>query len=334
MTDRQLSASGIRFACDEAQAVIDLLSAEDEQVREAAWERLFSSEGYQRLKHREKAMGSLGQPFDDATFRDFVLSDELSECGPALAETLRRWQKVDLAVPLTRSLAYLPANSSIHCTVYPVIKPKRNSFVFEVETDPALFLSLDPEKTQERFLNTLAHELHHIGTAQACEPTLKNEIFPALPAAVRTVVEWITPFGEGIAMLAAAGGPAIHPHTASDADTRDRWDRSLARFGSDLKEIERFYLDVLDGILETEDAIRERGFSFFGTDQGPWYTVGWRMAATIEQTLGRDALVESLCDPRRLLSQYNRAAAQRNTTSDEPLVLWDDGLFDNLNASR
>jgi hypothetical protein len=45
-------------------------------------------------------------------------------------------------------------------------------------------------------------------------------------------------------------------------------------------------------------------------------------------------LVESLCDPRRLLSQYNRAAAQRNTTSDEPLVLWDSVLFERLGASR
>lgn len=332
MTDTHLNASGIRFVCDEAEAVIDLLSKGRNAGSDAAWERLFASAGYRRLKRREESMGSLGQPFDNEAFRDFVLSDELSSRGPALAETLRRWQKVDIAIPLKRSLAYLPAGSSIRCTVYPVIKPKRNSFVFEVETDPALFLYLDPAKTQERFLNTLAHELHHIGYSQACQARLENEIFPVLPARARTVVEWITPFGEGIAMLAAAGEPNVHPHAASDRETRARWDRGLASFDTDLKAIERFYLDVLDGILETEDAIRERGFSFFGTDQGPWYTVGWRMAVVIEQVLGRDALLASLCDPRQLLAQYNRAAAQLNAVGDRSLALWDPTFLEQLDV--
>lgn len=325
-------SSGIRFVCDQAEAVIDLLSAGGRKVPETMWQRLFSSEGYRRLKHREEAMGSLGQPFDDEAFRDFVLSNELSGRAAALAEALRSWQSVDLAVPLTRTLAYLPQGASIRCTIYPIIKPKPNSFVFEVETDPALFLSLDPEKTQERFLNTLTHELHHIGTSQACQARLEGELLPSLPARVRTVVEWVTPFGEGVAMLAAAGGPTVHPHAASDPETRDRWDRSLARFDTDLKGIERFYLDVLDGALETDGAIRERGFSFFGVDQGPWYTVGWRMAVTVEEILGRDALVGSLRDPRRLLAQYNQAAAQLNTTSDGPLPLWHPALLERLDA--
>jgi len=327
------TSSNVRFETDQAQAVIDILSTGRGPVSNDSWERLFSSQGYQRLKRREEAMGSLGQPFDDEAFRQFVLSDALSGRAAELAETLQRWQKVDIAIPLKRSLAYLPEGACIRCMVYPVIKPKRNSFVFEVETHPALFLFLDPEKTQERLVNTLAHELHHIGYAQACQPRLEGELFPTLPPRTRAVVEWMTPFGEGIAMLAAAGGPGGHPHAASDPEIRARWDRSLERVDSDLKEIERFYLDVLNGALETQDAIRDRGFSFFGTDQGPWYTVGWRMAVTIERAFGRGALVGSLCDPRALLVQYNRAAAQINTRSDGRLALWDPALLARLDAS-
>src|SRR4030067_3172359 len=97
-------------------------------------------------------------------------------------------------------------------------------------------------------------------------------------------------------MLAAAGGPDIHPHAASPAPDRERWDKDMANFNADLKKVEGFFLDVLDGRPKGEEAIREAGFSFFGI-QGPWYTAGWKMAELIEQTFGRAKLIDSLCAP-------------------------------------
>ena len=47
--------------------------------------------------------------------------------------------------------------------------------------------------------------------------------------------------GEGFAMLAAAGGPDIHPHAVSDAKERARWDHDLANFNEDLKKVESFF---------------------------------------------------------------------------------------------
>jgi len=38
---------------------------------------------------------------------------------------------------------------------------------------------------------------------------------------------WIGAFGEGFAMLAAAGGPAIHPHAVSSPEERARWDKDV-----------------------------------------------------------------------------------------------------------
>lgn len=320
--------SDIRFVSDQAEAVIDILWVRQEQreISDSAWERLFLSEGYQRLKRREREMGSLGQPFDDAAFQRFILSDELSDRAAVLTETLRRWQTIDINIPLKRALAYLPKGTSIQSKIYLIIKPRPNSFVFEVEKDPALFLYLNPAKNEAQFINTLAHELHHIGYTQGCTEKLDRKILPKLPAQVRSVVEWLTAFGEGIAMFAAAGGPTVHPHAVSGPEARLRWDKSLENFGSDLKEIERFYLDILDGALKTEQEIREQGFSFFGSDQGPWYTVGWQMAATVERILGHDALVGSLCDPRQLLSSYNRAAGGQS------LARWDPSLLERLDV--
>ncbi|MGK2856039.1 MAG: hypothetical protein ACSLFQ_02410 [Thermoanaerobaculia bacterium] len=42
-----------------------------------------------------------------------------------------------------KSTAYLPPGAAIRATKYPVIKPKPNSFVFEVDFDPAIFTYLD-----------------------------------------------------------------------------------------------------------------------------------------------------------------------------------------------
>jgi hypothetical protein len=46
----------------------------------------------------------------------------------------------------------------------------------------------------------------------------------------RTVSAWLGAFGEGFAVLAAAGGPAVHPHATGTAEDRARWDEDVANF--------------------------------------------------------------------------------------------------------
>jgi hypothetical protein len=324
----ETSALDIRFVTDEADAVLSILhkiSAGDSPV-EADWERLFSTEGYVRLKKRE---AELKRSFEDDDFKGFVLAPELSARTAALAETLGRWKQADLKSAASRALAYLPAGTAIRAKVYPVIKPKTNSFVFELQSDPAIFLYLNPEMNSAQFENTVAHELHHIGLAAACLPVYENEEFKKKPAEVRTVLEWIGSFGEGAAMLAAVGGPDIHPNAVSPAADRERWDKDMANFNADLKKVEKFFLDILDGRLKGEEAIREVGFSFFGI-QGPWYTVGWKTAVLIEKTFGRAKLIDCLCDSAAFLVAYNEAAAKHNAQTREGLAVWSAGLLKRL----
>ena len=70
-------------------------------------------------------------------------------------------------------------------------------------------------------------------------------------------------------------------------------------------------------------------FSFFGI-QGPWYTVGWKMAVTIERVYGRARLIECMCDQRRLLSTYNEAALKLGRSSPEQLTLWSASLVEGV----
>jgi hypothetical protein len=145
-----------------------------------------------------------------------------------------------------------------------------------------------------------------------------------LAEGVQTALGWAGAFGEGFAMLAAAGGPDVHPHAASKREDRERWERDVANFEADLRKVERFLLDTIDGKLKG-DAVTEQAYAFFGV-QGPWYTVGWKTRITIEKAFGRSSLIESMTDMRLFLRRYNDAAVKLAPEGEKP-VLWDERLI-------
>jgi putative zinc-dependent peptidase DUF5700 len=310
----------------EAEAVLAILDKANsgQPVADSDWQKLFATEPYIRLKKREAAMK---RDFTDEDFRKFVLSPELLAKAPALRHTLDDWRKADLQASARRVLAYLPEQATIRAKVFPVIKPKTNSFVFETQTDPAIFLYLDPAESAAKFENTVAHELHHIGFASV--GPLAEQKVQNLPANVKTAVDWMGAFGEGFAMLAAAESPDVHPHATSSPEERARWDHDMQNFNQDLATLQQFFLDIINQKLTSADEINEKASSFFGV-QGPWYTVGYKMAVIVEKRYGRAALIDCMLDPRELLSRYNSAAAELNQHQAEQLALWPPALLSAL----
>jgi hypothetical protein len=324
----------IKLNTDQAAAVLAILDdASSGQAPDSAmWGRLFSCEPYVRLKQREHEIADrFNVPelrFTDGDFRTFVLSQGLARRAPGLAATLKEWETCDLAAAGRRVLAYLPAGARIRAKFFPVIKPFPNSFVYEMGTDPTMFLYLDPDGTRAEFENTVAHEMHHIGLA-SIDSSIERAQADAPPAA-RPALQWLGAFGEGFAMLAAAGGPDVHPHAASPAGDRARWDSAMANVDQDLTEIDTFLSDILQGRLKADDEIARRGSVFYGTAQGPWYTVGYQMSVTVERKFGRDRLIACMLDPRLLLHDYNLAAAEHNRTSKGQPALWSPQLLEGL----
>jgi hypothetical protein len=294
----------IALTLDTAQAAAVLALLEHGGTGVAAsdprWQRLFASEGHGRLKDREAGMG---RPFADSTFVAFVRSDTLRARRAALRRTLDAWSRASVVGAANRALAYLPDEARIRATIYLVIKPRTNSFVWDVDRNPAIFLYVDPTVTTSQFENTVAHELHHIGFASVQAAT--DSLRASIPDSARHVAIRLGAFAEGFAMLAAAGGPQVHPHAASAAADRARWDRDVARFDDDLRALERFFLDALAGRI-AKDSVGTVAATFYGV-QGPWYTVGWTMGVTIERAFGRAELIRCMRDPRRALGRYNDA---------------------------
>ena len=319
----------VRIVTDEADAVLAILDKRDagHEITDADWQKVFSTEGYVRLKKRET---SLKRSFEDKDFKDFVLSDEMRSRRKALSETLAAWRQINIDHPAQMALAYLPKNAYIRAKIYPVIKPKDNSFVFEVGENPAIFLYLDSKVDKAEFENTVAHELHHIGYGTSCPSPEADAEIKKLSPEMQEVVRWIGAFGEGFAMLAAAGGPDIHPHTTGLAEDKARWDHDVANFNDDLCKVERFFLDLSAGKL-TKDQEMETASSFFGT-QGPWYTVGWQMSVVIEKTYGRQKLIECMLDVRKLLPTYNQAVQVYNRKNKTQLTTWSTDMIGKLRS--
>jgi hypothetical protein len=316
----------ITLDTSESDVVLAILSkrASEKAVLDEDWTALFSTEPYKRLQKREAAMH---RPFTDQEFKEFVLSPELAKQRESLAKTLASWKKADLQAAGRRVLNYLPSDAHIRAKVYIMIKPRKNSFVFELDTDPTIFLYLNPEVTPAEFENTVAHECHHVGfRSVSAELKWKSE---ELKPAQKSALEWMGAFGEGFAMLAAAGSPDVHPQATHKLKDRERWDRDMANFNRDLQSLETFFMDVISGKLKTEEEIDEKGFSFFGY-QGPWYTVSYRMAVVIEKAEGQDVVIQCMLDPRQFISHYNRDAVLLNQKSDEKLALWSQDLLDAL----
>jgi hypothetical protein len=306
----------LRLDSTEAEAVLAILDkrALHEAVTNNDWQKLFGTTPYRRLKQFET---SLRQPFTDEEFMKFVAA--LDARREELRRTLREWQSSDLRAVAQRSLAYLPPQASIHADVYPVIKAQSNSFAFEPYTAPAIFLYLDPKKTHAQFENTFAHEAHHIGLSSV--EAAYEESIKSLPENARQAAHWMGAFRVGIAVLAAAGSPDVHPLADFPDSYRRLWDLEAERFAANLGALNQFFLDTVHGDL-LNDAVLHEGRRFFGYGDGPWYTVGYRMAVTIEREFGRTALVATFADPRRFVARYNEAGVSENAKNGSRLPLF------------
>ncbi len=320
----------LQLNTSEAEAVLAILSkkASSQPITDSDWRQLFSTDPYIRLKKREADMK---RDFTDDDFKKFVLSPELVGKADSLRQTLEDWKKADLKSSAVRVLAYLPPEAKIRARVFPVIKPKINSFVFDTQTEPAIFLYLDPQESAAKFENTVAHELHHIGFSSI--DSLSEAKLKDVPPDAKPALEWMGAFGEGFAMLAAAGSPDVHPHSVSSPEERARWDHDMANFNQDLVTLQSFFLDVINHKLKTKEEIRNKASEFYGV-QGPWYTVGYKMAVIIEKRYGRPTLIDCMIDPRELLTKYNSAAAELNRTHPEQLALWSPELLTKIGAPK
>ena len=283
----------------EAAAALAILESSG-SITDTHWTRLFQTEGYRRLAQRERG---LRRPFADSAFKAFLLSPTARAGAGAWRKTLASWSAVDAGSAAERAFVYLPAHARIRATIYPVIKPAKNTFVFEPRTNPAIFFYLEPAMSRDQFENTLVHELHHLGVAAACPRDESASI----------AIQWMGAFAEGRAMLAAAGSPEVHPHVTSPPEERAVWDRDYVKVSEDIRRLESFFTDLMDNKLTESDQSRV-GMQFFSTEvvpQGAFYTVGYLMAAAVETHLGRDRLIATTCDPKAFVLDYMSVARKR-----------------------
>ncbi|WP_147452419.1 DUF5700 domain-containing putative Zn-dependent protease [Corallococcus praedator] len=305
----------IRWDTSEADAALAILE-KGEAASPSDWKKLFRSKCFVRLEAREVALGkTLGTPrtVDLEAFRRHLTNPEVRSQRATFLRSLQEWKKTDLESLSRKVQRFLPTGSPQSFTLCPMIKPQDNSFVFDLGgKEPSIFLYLDPNLTQPQFEVMVAHESHHVGLGGHKRPDLLAKV-ETQSQQVQDACQWMGAFGEGFAMLAAAGGPDAHPHAVSKVEDRERWDRDIANFPQHFAELDAFFVSILEGRLKG-DALRQQAARFYGPEQGPWYTVGYQMAVLVERHLGHARLLQCMEDPRLLPGAYEEATAKAGGT--------------------
>lgn len=331
-TGAQSSRVQLTFDPSEARAAIAILRSEWERqsVSPSAWTTLFATEPYQWLKASEAAFH---RAFTDDEFRAFLEAQTTVAQLGQFERTLATWERTDMAAAGRRALAYLPPDAVIRAHVFPEIKPRTNGSVWSKPGEgSAIFVYLG-HATQAQFENTVAHNCYHIGfsSIQARQDSLLAGATPA----VKQVLTMLGDFGEGHAILAAAGGPDFNPHWADDSAARARWHADLGHFDGDLLELQQFFTAILDGEIVGDSAIQERASRYFGYHtQGPWFTVGYEMDVLVERRFGRGALIAGTVDPRILLVLYDRAARAAMASGAGQLSVWNPAFLARIGATE
>ena len=81
-------------------------------------------------------------------------------------------------------------------------------------------------------------------------------------------------FGEGVAVLAAAGSPDIAPLAAYPRRDQIDWDLNMERVGARLQKLNQFVIDAIHGALRNDAVAHEGLFSVTG-DRGTRSDTGW-----------------------------------------------------------
>lgn len=139
-------ATNVTIDDSEARASLVILHKlqQHETVSADDWARVFATRGYQRLKEREAAFK---RAFTDDDFKAFLTGAPEVAQTRALQKTLDAWTAASLTEMEARARAYLPPGAGLRATVYPLIKPHKNSFVYQLDTDPAIMLYVNPAVT-------------------------------------------------------------------------------------------------------------------------------------------------------------------------------------------
>ena len=317
----------VDFILDQCEAALRILESDFKCNGKALLTELFSTKGYRWLKERELAMK---QEFTDVDFGTFILSDDLRTQAQRFRGVLDNLQKLSMESLVNQAKEYLPSDAIIDAFVVPLIKPKRNSFVYPIEGKIVVFLSLNPDVTTSKLQNTIVHELHHVGLRTVYQGP--NSVLDGVSdSRIKELLRFTQPLGEGYAMLAAAGGPHIHPND-HDPELKTFWDQRMVSYDQDFYAVNRFFCDLLAEKYDQEEAM-EKGFEMMGI-QGPWYTVGWKTATVIELVFGKRCLIQCIADPAQLFSTYNRATRVYNQNHGTSLPTWSLELVEAFNEEH
>lgn len=242
----------------------------------------------------------MGNNLKESIFKDFLSDDHQIANYPGYKKSFKILKSINLSKVINQTRIYLPDKADINTEVIPLIKNKNNSFVHKFNDNMYLFLNLEPNILKERLINKLVHEFHHIGFDDIYNP----KEYKYLSRGAQQIIKWSNAFGEGLATLAAAGGPDFHPNKYNK-ELKTKWNKNIKKFNKDFRKIQKFFMDILNKKIKSNKEIYDRGFELMVNNggQGSWYTVGWQIAVVIEKISSKWNLLNCMEDLTKIFIQ-------------------------------
>jgi hypothetical protein len=159
------------------------------------------------------------------------------------------------------------------------------------------YLEENGEINEAAFIEMLAHELHHIFFQKFLTKQLKNTIDIKEKNKIQFIGELLS---EGTATFYFT-----NPYRMNDL-TKEVWGNNLNNFDNLFEEVKK----VLEQVSNIETPIKEETWHLYD-DNLIGYTVGYVMVKTIDETFGKEKVLECIKNHTNFFDFYNNAIIQK-----------------------
>ncbi|HOR00156.1 MAG TPA: hypothetical protein PLJ35_15185 [Anaerolineae bacterium] len=307
----------VRFDAEGARLMLALLErlAAGEEVPEAVVQALLETPAYRLFfAHHNRFVNRGLAPAEFAAMLRAVPRGEFASENPQLQTMWSRFREAPArlaelqalydevatgeAMPQAAQLArrWLPEGAALDTTVFVLLDGMSGGFVYQGQ----VAFDLLQMTGAGRFMQVLAHELHHIGVEGLWQGQFEA---PHLAPGQHLALEFVgLLLGEGSATRLISGAPEEPEGVA-------QWQGHMAHLDALFARAEDLLRRTWAGEID-EATFQAEVPSFLQGYMGEAYAVGYVMVERILAALGSAAVLACLREPRRTLAVYNEAAAR------------------------
>ncbi|RKD33913.1 DUF5700 domain-containing putative Zn-dependent protease [Thermohalobacter berrensis] len=197
---------------------------------------------------------------------------------------------------------FVPGELDLKSTVYIIFTGKSGGY-FNGE-DITLDLGYITESMGNKFVNVIAHELHHIGYNKIYQSVVDEEKMELKDRLIFSLLSGL--IGEGIAYYCVGGIPKEGEQGYNDflSDVKKEKEH--------FKDLNNTLKDIISGNIDSEEKFMKWVSKHMSQTFGAINYVGIKTVEAIFNVFGNKGIIDIMKHPNKFISKYNQAASKLN----------------------